>query len=107
MKTYNQVAEIEPRETFKGWQGRMIHSASMTVAYFRGKAGHPFPEHSHPHEQISNIMEGELEITIGGVTRICKAGDVAIIPPNTVHVGKAITDVFVIDVFSPVREDYR
>jgi hypothetical protein len=30
------------------------------------KAGAPFPEHSHPHEQISNSLEGEFEFTING-----------------------------------------
>jgi len=35
-----------------------------------------------------------------------KAGDIAVIPSNAIHSGQAITDCQLLDVFSPVREDY-
>ena len=65
------------------------------------------PEHSHSHEQIVNLIEGELELRVGDEVRIVAPGIVAIIAPDVPHSGKAITMCRIIDVFHPVREDYR
>ena len=53
------------------------------------------------------MVEGEFEMTIDGETRVLGPGAVAVIPPNAVHSGKAIKKCRVIDVFYPIREDYR
>jgi quercetin dioxygenase-like cupin family protein len=65
------------------------------------------PEHSHPHDQVANVVEGKFELTLAGEPRVLEQGSAAIIPPNTPHSGKAITQCRLIDVFYPVREDYR
>ena len=52
-------------------------------------------------------MEGEFELTVGGESRVIKAGDVVVIPGNTPHSGKAVTDCRILDVFHPVRDDYK
>ena len=64
------------------------------------------PEHSHPHEQWLNLIEGELELTVGGETRVIHPGITVYIPSNIPHSGKALTECKVIDVFTPVREDF-
>lgn len=107
MSAFLHTETTEAREVFLGWSGKIIHGERLTVVHYRAVAGSPFPAHSHPHEQISNLLEGEMELTIGDETCHCKAGDVAVIPPNIIHFGHAITDCYVIDVFNPVREDYR
>jgi len=107
MSIFHEVESTPEKEIFPGWLGRMIHGKNMTVSYFRASAGSELPRHSHPHEQISTVLEGELELTIGDETRICRLGDVAVIPSNVAHQARAITDVRVMDTFSPVREDYR
>ena len=107
MSAFIQIQDVAVREGFAGWQGQIVHGQHMTGVHYRATAGSPFAAHSHPHEQISNIIEGEIELTIGNETRLCRAGEVAVIPPNVGHYGKALTDCYVIDVFSPVREDYR
>ena len=107
MSIFYQLENTPPKEIFPNWFGQMIHGEHMTVSYFRAKAGSILPRHSHPHEQISSVLEGQLELTIGEEARICKAGDVAVIPSNVPHQARAVTDVYVIDVFSPVREEYR
>ena len=107
MSVFRNLETTTVKEVFPGWSGRMIHSEHMTIVHYKAMAGSPFAKHSHPHEQVSNIIEGEMELTIGDETRHCKAGDVAVIPPNVIHYGKALTDCYVIDVFCPVREDYR
>ncbi|AYQ36292.1 cupin domain-containing protein [Runella sp. SP2] len=107
MNVFHQLESTPEKEIFGGWFGRMIHGENMTISYFRAKAGSILPRHSHPHEQISTVLEGELELTIGEETRICRLGDVAVIPSNVEHQARALTDVRVMDVFAPVREDYR
>ena len=52
-------------------------------------------------------MEGTYEYNIAGVKRICEKGTVIVISSNVVHGGVALTDCKVMDVFSPVREDYK
>jgi quercetin dioxygenase-like cupin family protein len=106
MKHYS-LTRIETKELIKGAQVRFVHSDNMTMAYWQFEQGTDLPEHSHPHEQITNMMGGSFELTIDGETLDLEAGSVVVIPPNAVHSGRARTGCYVIDVFHPVREDYR
>lgn len=64
--------------------------------------------HSHPHEQMGVLLEGELTFTIGGQTRKVVPGEMWRIPGNVVHSAVAgPTKVIALDVFCPVRDDYR
>ena len=98
---------IEEKELVPGFRVRFVHTENMTFAYWNVAAGASLPSHSHPHEQVYNLLEGEFELTVGGETRVTTPGAVATIPPHVLHSGKAITDCRIIDVFYPVREDYR
>jgi quercetin dioxygenase-like cupin family protein len=66
------------------------------------------PEHSHPHEQMGMMISGKLEFTVGGVTRIIEPGDIWRIPGNVRHMVRALEGPAVaLDVFHPIRDDYR
>lgn len=99
--------DLELREPMKGYKGHFVHSAHSTFVHWDIDPGSPLPEHSHPHEQVVNVIEGEFELTIDGETERLKSGTMAIIPGNAIHSGKAITRCYIIDVFHPIREDYR
>jgi quercetin dioxygenase-like cupin family protein len=99
--------EIDPREVFDGFRARFVHSANMTFAHWEIDAGAALPEHSHVHEQVVNMLEGEFELTIDGETRVLGPGHVAIIPSNARHSGRALTPCRILDAFYPIREDYR
>lgn len=99
--------ELPDFDLIQGFKAKMIHTDQLTVMHVRVKAGAALPEHHHPHEQITNIIAGEFEMTVDGVTQICKAGDVIVIAGNIPHSGKALTDCHIIDVFNPPREDYK
>jgi len=102
-----RTPHAEPaHELFAGYHVQMMHTERATVMYVRVEAGKPFPEHAHPHEQVTNVLEGEFEMTVGGETRVLRSGECAVIPPNVLHTGRAITPCRLIDVFTPVREDY-
>jgi len=46
-------------------------------------------------------------MTVAGETRLLEPGMVAVIPPEARHSGRALADCYILDVFYPVREDYR
>ncbi|MEL6719921.1 MAG: cupin domain-containing protein [Bacteroidota bacterium] len=107
MDYYHLLKDVPEKEFLPGFHGKMIHLKGFTMAYWRIEAGSLLPEHSHVHEQVTSVVSGQLEMTIGGETKICDSGMVTTIPSNIVHSGKALTDCHVIDVFQPVREDYK
>ena len=90
-----------------GFLGRFLHSERMTLAFWELPAGRELPEHSHPHEQVLVQRSGRFEITIDGETTVVEPGDCVVIPSGAVHSGRTLTDCEILDVFAPVREDYR
>ncbi len=101
------LQSIPGKELAPGLIGHYAHGMNMTLGMVDIKAGSILPEHSHPHEQITYILEGQLNMKIGGVLYELTAGMYYVIPSNVMHGADAITDCKVIDVFNPVREDYR
>ena len=99
--------ELEAVEPVPGYVATFVHTKQMTLANWRITAGSSFPEHSHPHEQIMMVLEGEFELTVAGESELVRPGVVAVIPADAKHSGRAVTDCIAIDVFYPVREDYR
>lgn len=99
--------ELDSSEKIPGYLGRFLHSENMTLARWSVEAGAPFPEHAHPQEQLSIVVEGEFELTVDGKTQVLRPGKVAVIPADAPHSGRALTDCRIIDVFSPAREDYK
>ena len=96
------------KDTAPGIHLRSFWGEKLTMAVVNLDANAVLPAHSHPHEQGSYVLEGELEFTIDGLAILAKAGEIVIIPGNAVHgaiVGPAPAKV--LDVFSPVREDFK
>ncbi|MCP4345316.1 MAG: cupin domain-containing protein [Desulfobacterales bacterium] len=104
---YINLNNIEEKEIVPGFNARFAHSESMTFAYWNIKADACLPGHSHHHEQVVNMLEGEFELTVDGEKKVLRPGDVVVIPSNATHSGKSVTDCRILDVFCPVREDYR
>ena len=99
--------ELTGKDLAPGLTGRYIHGSKMTMGQVTIKAGSRLEEHQHPHEQITVILEGTLEMKIGGISMQLQQGMVYVIPPDTLHSANAITDCIVLDAFYPIREDYR
>ena len=99
--------DVKGKEIVPGLYGRFVHGDSMTLSFVDIQPGAILPEHSHPHEQITYLLEGELEMVIGGEKMLLTPGMVHVIPSNVPHSAIARTFVKVLDAFSPVREDYR
>ena len=62
--------------------------------------------HSHYHSQITSIESGSFEVEIGAEKKILKTGDAFYIPPNVVHGVVCLEQGVLIDMFSPMREDF-
>lgn len=94
-------------EIFPGIKSAMEHSNQVTFGCVSLEEGVAAPLHSHPHEQWTFVLEGQMEFTLDGETQLLLPGMGAYIPSNIVHGAFAVTACKVIDVFTPVREDYR
>jgi quercetin dioxygenase-like cupin family protein len=100
------IKDIPPKKLVDGITGYYAHGTALTLGYVEIKAGSNLPAHHHVHEQITYIIEGQLDMVIGGESCSLTAGMYYVIPSNINHGAIAKTDCKVIDVFSPVREDY-
>ena len=94
-------------ERLPGWQGRYFHSASMTFAHYDFVRDASIHEHFHPEEEVYEVIEGELEITIDGVAQVARPGLVAIVPSGVRHSVKALSDGRAIIVDYPLRGEFE
>lgn len=99
------VNRLDPIERLPGWHGRYFHSPSMTFAHYDFVRGASIHEHFHPQEEVYEVVEGQLEVTIDGVSQIAQPGVVAIVPANVRHSIKAVTNGRAIIVDYPLRHD--
>ncbi len=104
--SFKNLNEMDATEVVPGFHGKFVHSDHVTFAHWHIEKNATLPEHSHEHEQITSVQEGKLKLTIQGETKTMGSGEIAVIPPNVTHSGKALAACKVIDVFYPVREEY-
>lgn len=85
---------------FQGWDNQIM---MVKVKFEKGAEGSP---HQHFHTQATYCAEGKFEFTIDGEKSIVEAGDGVYIAPNLLHGAVCLEAGILIDVFSPVREDF-
>jgi quercetin dioxygenase-like cupin family protein len=100
------TTELKVVERLPGWFGRYFHSPSMTFAHYEFKRGSSVHEHFHIQEEVWQVIEGELEITVDGKTQLVRSGMAAIIPGDVRHSVKALTDGRAIVVDTPLRPEF-
>jgi quercetin dioxygenase-like cupin family protein len=105
--TFSNFDDITEKQIAEGVELKAISGDAMTMTMFYVSQGGVVPEHSHPHEQIGTILEGSMELIIGDEKKIVTNGDLWVIPSNVEHKGHCVEGpAKVLEVFSPVREDY-
>jgi quercetin dioxygenase-like cupin family protein len=102
-----QIKNIKSKELVPGITGYYAHGTNMSFGYVELLEGSSIPEHSHIHEQITFVIEGQLDMVIDGKPCSLTPGMYFVIPSNMKHSARAKTFCKVIDAFSPVREDYK
>jgi quercetin dioxygenase-like cupin family protein len=101
------IKSIPAQEVCPGCRLRTPYGENLMLSYLEMDEGAVIPLHDHPHEQGGMLLAGKLEFTLGDETRTVEAGAMFIIPPGVPHKVLAIDGpAIVLDVFSPVREDY-
>ena len=91
----------------EGIERQMVVGGGLMVCRFRFAPLLVTPEHSHPHEQMSIVVKGRVRFFVEGEERVASPGDVLHFPPGCWHGATMMEEeVELIDIFSPVREDF-
>ena len=98
----SEALELAPGVTMRPLFG---DGAMLNLLEFEPRA--EVGTHSHPHEQLGHVLEGELALTVDGVEHLLRPGDAYQIPGGVEHSARSAGRCLVMDVFQPVREDYR
>lgn len=100
----NEWQAVEP---VPGCRLRTPFGKNLMLSYLEMDDGAEIPLHHHPHEQGGILLKGKVQLTIGDETRTVEAGSMFLIPSNVPHRAVAVDGpAVVMDVFSPIREDY-
>jgi unsaturated pyranuronate lyase len=84
----------------------LVHGEKTLMGNFELAGGTAIPSHSHPHEQTGMLISGKLRFNVDGEIIGAEVGDSWCLPGGVEHSAEALEDSVVVEVFSPVREDY-
>lgn len=96
-----------PRETaYSGITRQVVPGEQQTLVRYVYQPGSVFPVHQHGQEQITAVLAGEIEFTVGGERYRLRAGDAAVIPGDAPHGARVIGDAVVetLNALSPRRD---
>jgi len=84
----------------------LVYGAKSLLSEFRLEKGKQLPVHRHPHEQTGYLVSGRINVIIGDEIFKAEPGDGWNIPGDVDHGAEVLADSVVVEVFSPLREDY-
>jgi len=103
-------SEVTPEVIAKGRTRYLAHLPNLMMVamdFEDGPASQPDPPHSHPHEQISYVVSGEVNVVLGNEVTSLGPGDIFTVPPDIPHCIQLLTTkARLIDAFTPVREEF-
>jgi quercetin dioxygenase-like cupin family protein len=105
---FGDVSELDLQRIWHGVDGRVVHGERVTLGIVELEPDAVVPEHAHENEQLGLCLSGTVRFRIGDETRELRPGMTWSIPanvPHEVHTGPE--GAVLIDVFSPVREDWK
>ncbi|TFH01551.1 MAG: cupin domain-containing protein [Calditrichales bacterium] len=107
MKTHIRSNEVPVEQMAPGMKRQIMgydtNIMLVKVNFDKGGIGAP---HDHPHQQVSYVVNGKFEVTIGDKTEILTTGDSFVVPPGLRHGAVCLEEGMLIDTFSPMREDF-
>ncbi len=104
--TLHSWKSIPQHEVTTGLVRRFVTASRFTIANFDMKRGCVVPSHAHENEQVSYVVSGALKFDVAGKPVIVRAGELLQIPPQVPHGVEVLEDAHVIDIFSPIRQDW-
>jgi len=108
MASFTDWNKQEGFEAFPGDFVWNVSGESLQVIRAEIAPGIEFGLHSHPQEQIICVLQGQLEFTVDGETKVVGPGQVIHAPPGVEHGGRVVSDdsVITIEAFSPPRINF-
>ena len=105
---FPEPSECSPHTIFPGVQIRTCAAEKMMLSVVDLEPYSVVEEHSHPHEQVGMLLAGKAIFFIGDEQKTLQTGDLYRIPGHVKHRVVALDEpVRAVDIFYPVREDYR
>jgi len=105
-----KYAETKADPIRKGAERRLGHTEHLMMAvidFNDGPQAEPDPPHSHPHEQVSYVAEGEIYFYLEGQRERLGPGDMFLVPPDKPHTIQLLTaHARLVDCFTPIRQDF-
>lgn len=84
----------------------LAYSKELMMVEMSFEKGSEGAIHHHPHLQATYVAKGSFEFTINDETKVIKQGDSVYLSADAVHGVKALEDGILVDVFTPMREDF-
>lgn len=101
-------SDLKTKQVLEGITLRAVSGEKTMMTFFEFEPNAVIPSHKHPHEQITYIIEGEIEFTVEGETKILRAGGGVVIYSNQVHGAKILDKpTKAVDAWYPIRDDYK
>lgn len=108
MSYFKDADQRKPMDLVPGARTRTFWGENMMLSLVEIDANSEVPIHTHAHEQGGILIEGEMEMGIGGEVRLMKPGDMYIVPGNVEHYAKCgDKPAKALDIFSPVRAEFQ
>ncbi len=99
--------DLKAKQILEGITLRAVSGDKTMMTFFEFEPNAVIPSHKHPHEQITYVIEGEMEFTVEEDTRILKNGAGVVILSNQEHSAKILNKpAKAVDAWYPIREDY-
>ena len=106
-KVFIENREVHWQQMDKGVKRKiMAYDDKLMVVKVQFDKGGVGSVHQHYHTQITHVESGIFEVEIGGDKKILSQGDAFYVPPNVLHGAVCLEAGVLIDVFSPMREDF-
>ena len=105
-----KYSEMPAQIIREGAERRLGHTDNLMIVvvdFHDGPKQKPDPPHSHPHEQVSYVAEGEILFVMDGEQTRLGPGDVFLVPSGVAHSIQQLTEhVRLVDCFTPIRKDF-
>lgn len=103
-----RVADLPSKEVLPGVVLRSVSLENLMMTFVEYASGTSIPVHRHRREQITCVLEGSIEVTVGGERRVLGAGEGILIPPNRDHSSRPVGGAArALDAWTPVPERFR
>jgi quercetin dioxygenase-like cupin family protein len=105
---FETVERVVPLVAGEGVELRPVFGHALMMSFVSMKPHSVATVHAHPEEQMGTVLEGEYEFELNGVRRLCRPGDVYVVPPGVPHGARTFErGCLALDVFAPPRGGFR